>query len=391
MKIFITVTHLHGTGHFIRAILIAEECVRKGHEVVVVSGGFPLPHIPVDHRIRFVQLPPVRSNGVDFSILYKADGPVDADYLAARQELLCATLKKEQPDCVITELFPFGRNILRGEFIFLLQESQGLSFRPLVLSSVRDVLEPPSSLEKTQRTLELLSQFYNGVLVHGDESFLPLFESWPNVHEITIPVYYTGYITRPVVCCSSRPVKSERGNILVTAGGGPLGAQLFEAALDCCKNGVAQDRTWRFLVGGADHKAVIDALYAKAENVPNLVIESVRPDFKSLLDNAYLVIQRIGYNAFIDCMDAKRPTVLCPFDEGGEQEQAKRAMAMRECFGFPMLTGKDLTCSALEQAIYAALIMPPPDANTINLGGCVKTVALIQSAFDTGLSLREPQ
>ena len=85
MRVVIVVTHLLGTGHLARALTLGRAFVTAGDDVTVISGGAPVPHFDAQ-GMTFVQLPPLRSDGVDFSNLLNADGtPADAAYLAARQ------------------------------------------------------------------------------------------------------------------------------------------------------------------------------------------------------------------------------------------------------------------------------------------------------------------
>ena len=65
MRVLIAVTHLLGAGHLTRAAAIARAFGRAGHDVTLVSGGRPAPHIALD-GVRLVQTPPVRTAGHRF-------------------------------------------------------------------------------------------------------------------------------------------------------------------------------------------------------------------------------------------------------------------------------------------------------------------------------------
>ena len=75
MRVMIVVTHLLGTGHLVRALNIARACVDAGHSVTLVSGGMPVVHLDFT-GVNLVQLPPLRSDGVDFTRLLTSDGSV---------------------------------------------------------------------------------------------------------------------------------------------------------------------------------------------------------------------------------------------------------------------------------------------------------------------------
>ena len=140
MTIVIVVTHLLGAGHLRRAINLAEAIQSTGGDVTVISGGVPVEHFKTE-GINFVQLPAIKSDGTNFTHLLQPDGTsANEDYLNKRSELLNQHIKKLSPDVLITELFPFGRRILRNEFISMLELTSTFVKRPLVLASVRDCL-----------------------------------------------------------------------------------------------------------------------------------------------------------------------------------------------------------------------------------------------------------
>ena len=67
-RILIAVTHLLGSGDLVRAAHLARALARAGHEVVLASGGMELRPM-AGEPFAFLQLPPVRIEGVDFGRL----------------------------------------------------------------------------------------------------------------------------------------------------------------------------------------------------------------------------------------------------------------------------------------------------------------------------------
>ena len=106
-------------------------------------------------------------------------GAVEVGYLATRQEVLLTHLRSFAPDVLITELFPFGRRILRDEFTALLEAAHKLPRPPLICASIRDILAPPSKPKKAAYADEIIDRFYDAVLVHSDPDLTPLELSWP--------------------------------------------------------------------------------------------------------------------------------------------------------------------------------------------------------------------
>ncbi len=94
----------------------------------------------------------------------------------------------------MTELFPFGRRQLADEFLALLEAARATSPRPAILCSIRDILQPPSKPKRAAQTLERLGRYYDGVLVHADETVIPLDASWPVDKALARRLDYTGYV-----------------------------------------------------------------------------------------------------------------------------------------------------------------------------------------------------
>ena len=67
-RILIVVTHLLGTGHLARALVLARAFAEAGDKATLVSGGMPVPHLAAED-VDLVQLPPVRSDGTNFARL----------------------------------------------------------------------------------------------------------------------------------------------------------------------------------------------------------------------------------------------------------------------------------------------------------------------------------
>ena len=221
-RVAILVTHLLGTGHLSRSLILARAFRDAGLEPQLISGGVPAGHLDVS-GIDFVQLPPVRSDGASFtSLLDGAGNPVTSELMSERTRTILGALGRSSPNILITELFPFGRRILRTEFEAALAGAKAMEDRPLIFSSIRDILAPPSSSKKADQTEAWLAQYYDGVLVHSDASVLPLEASWPVTRQTARLLHYTGFIAAPM--SQGNPAEHDgAGEILVTAGGGPVG------------------------------------------------------------------------------------------------------------------------------------------------------------------------
>lgn len=370
MNVLIIVTHLLGTGHLARALNLARAYGAAGHDATVVSGGMQAPQLNSD-GVTVLQLPPLRSDGVDFARLLDQGGALAGPKVYdARRAMLMDHLQDLQPDVLITELFPFGRRTLKAEFTALLEAAHDLPERPLICASVRDILAPPSKPAKAALADDLIARFYDAVLVHSDADITPLSLSWPVSDAVQAKLRYTGFVAPPPA--GPHPHGLGAGEIIVSAGGGDVGAHVF----DTCRAAAARDpdRRWRLLLGGQNAAARCDALMQTAP--ANVVIEPARPEFRQMLYHAAASVSLCGYNTALDVLQSGVRAVFVPFDAGNEVEQGLRADALAQMPGIGVLRNADLTPDSLLATLKTVLASPDRAARSTGLDGAAMTVTL---------------
>lgn len=371
MRVMIVVTHLLGTGHLARALTLGRAMSAAGQTVCVVSGGMAVPHFDAE-GLKLVQLPPVRSDGTDFTQLLDTNGDVATDaYLAARIRLARDTLDAFAPDVLITELFPFGRRILRDEFQALLSAAKDLAHAPLVLCSIRDILAPPSKPSKAAFADDMVARFYDGVLVHADPEVITLDQSWPMTKHVSKCLHYTGFVAPPApqIAAQKDPL------ILVSAGGGTVGDGIFAAAMDAASG--LQDYTWHLLVSGPEERRARLQSQAPA----NVHVEAPRSDFRTLLGQACASVSMCGYNTALDLLQTGVPAVVVPFDDGGEVEQGLRAQALAKQPGITVLKQDSLLADGLAQAVRAVMRAPGRAPRKDGMDGAAQTAKRVATLW----------
>lgn len=374
MRAMIVVTHLLGTGHLRRALVLARAFCGAGHQTLLVSGGMPLPELQAG-RVRLQQLPPLRSDGVNFTRLLDETGAVaGATLLRQRQDDLGRAVTAFAPDVLITELFPFGRRVLAAEFQALLDRARDLPLRPLILSSVRDILAPPSKPAKAEATDAIIARHYDAVLVHSDAQSTRLQASWPVSPALAARLRYTGYVAPPPA--GPHPQRAGADEILVSAGGGSVGNALFACACEAAR--LMPEHRWRLLVGGADAPARIAALTGSGP----AILEPARPDFRQMLTHAAASVSLCGYNTALDVLQAGARAVFVPFDDGREVEQTLRAEALSHLPGIAILRTADLTPDRLCAAVRQVRAAPARGGPPLCFDGAARTVALAQDMLD---------
>ncbi|WP_170517613.1 glycosyltransferase family protein [Ruegeria atlantica] len=371
MKVMIVVTHLLGTGHLSRALTLGRAFVRAGHETFVVSGGMPAPQLD-SAGMTLLGLPPLRSDGTDFTrLLTQSDEVADAAYLTSRETALVAALQSFAPDVLITELFPFGRRSLAAEFNAALVATWNLPRRPVVLSSIRDILAPPSKASKAERTEEIVCRYYDSILVHSDQSVVPLEVSWPVTDRLRPRLFYTGFVAPEAPVPHPDAVGDDE--ILVSAGGGSVGQPIFRAAIEAAQK--MPNRRWRLLVGGQDARARIDQL-SQLVGDAQVTLEPVRPDFRQMLPHAAASVSMCGYNTALDILQSGTPAVFIPFDDGKEVEQGLRGQSLSDLSAIDVLPSKSLNGDSLARAVASVMSDGPRPVSAQGFDGAARSVEI---------------
>lgn len=373
-RVFFYVQHLLGIGHLRRAATLARGLAAQGFDVLLVSGGAPVSGLDLT-GVRLRQLPPLRARDEGLRELSLLDGsePDDAFY-AARTLSLTSLLQVEAPDIVITEQFPFGRTRLRFELLPMLNTAKMLPKRPRVYASVRDVLRDTVSDARVSETLEIFDEHFDGVLVHADPGLIALDRSFRGWERLGDRVRYTGYIAESDLAPTGR---QGRGEVIVSVGGGAVGAPLLQAALAARPLTSLKDRTWRLLLGGNLDPATAEQLRRQAST--DLIIEPSRADFVTLLANATLSISQAGYNTVVETLASADRAVLVPFATARETEQTIRARAVADRFGAQMVAGDAIDGPLLAAAIERALTGPSLRSRPkLDVNGVAATAQLLR-------------
>jgi len=372
-RVLIYVQHLLGIGHLKRAAVLARACAVQGMETTLVSGGMPVRGMALQ-GVRLVQLPPARAADVSFkTLLDEHDRAIDEAWKRARATALLEAWRSTQPDALVLELFPFGRRQMRFELMPLLEAAASAQPRPAVICSVRDVLGGLKGAPRQQEAISLVEQYFDRVLVHGDAKTIAFERSLANAYLIAGRISYTGYIVEPA------PPAGEAGRdeVLVSAGGGAVGAPLIEAALRAKPLSVMRERRWRVLAGDNLPDAEFRRLGAVAAQDGGVLFERSRPDFTAMLGSCALSVSQAGYNTLLETVRAGARAVVVPFAAGQETEQSLRARSFAARGVVEMVEEAELTPAALAAAIERAAGRPERVVGGIDLEGARKSAALI--------------
>jgi predicted glycosyltransferase len=373
-RVFFYVQHLLGIGHLARASRIASALAENDFDVTVVTGGTPVAGFP-GRDVEHVILPPVIASDEGFSGLTDSDGnPVDDLFKERRRQRLLEIFHARKPDILMLEAFPFGRRQMRFELLPLLEAASASSPRPLLVTSIRDILQERIKPGRVEETVSVINRYFDLVLVHGDPGFVRLEETFPLATSVAEKVAYTGLVAGP----SSTPGK-ERYDVVVSAGGGAAGKKLVASTLAAAR--LSSGRlSWCLITGPNLPRAAVDA--ALADPPPGLSVFRFREDFAGLLTAAGVSVSQAGYNTVCDILRAGCRTVLVPFAAGGETEQPVRASRLERLGLAMVLMEEDMTPITLAAAIETALSAPQPQRPALQLDGARRSAQILRERLE---------
>ena len=383
MKIVHYCQHVLGIGHYFRSLEIARALYR--HELVLVTGGPPVKvHLPT--HVTEYRLPGLQMDG-SFTVVSPTDKNRALDEVKEeRKKLLYSLFERTAPDIFLIELYPFGRRSFAFEIEPVLEAVRRGDFPSTkVICSLRDILvEKKNRQIYEQRVLNLLNRYFDGLLVHADETLVSLGETFESTDKIRIPLVYTGFVTPRPSPDGARKIRTRLGLkknealVVASAGGGKVGHDLLTAAVEAhaCLAGERQSRLCVF-TGPFMSEGNFSNLSDRVASFPNIELERFTDDFLAYLSAADLSISMAGYNTCMNILAAGVPSLVFPFAQN--REQRMRAEKLAALGGLNLLEEEDLEPSRLATLITEVLNSGrKPVKVPINLNGARETAQWIE-------------
>jgi predicted glycosyltransferase len=359
MNCMVYCQHVLGIGHLCRILLILRKL--KQFEITLILGGTPL-QMELPDNIHLVQLPGLCMDE-NFSGLQPVTPGEDVEEIkTARTLRLLEIFENLEPELLLVELFPFGRNAFRFELLPLLKKARNHS-RCNIACSVRDILVERDNTKKfEQRVIDRLHTFFDLVLIHGDPDLVRLDETFSRLNEIRVPLAYTGYICQPPLPGDREKIRSRlkmtdrEQLIVVSAGSGSVGASLLQAA---CRAFTFLPRADRCRMQIFTGPYIEDSLFEhmSARTHDQLVLKKFTSDFPAWLAAADLSVSMGGYNTTMNIVRARCRALVLPFDQNHEQRMRAQRLEQRGCL--QTLAKEDLEPQQLAEKIHSALQKAP--------------------------------
>jgi predicted glycosyltransferase len=359
MKIIQYCQHVLGVGHYFRSLEIARAL--HHHEIVLVTGGPPV-EVDLPSHVTEYRLPGLQMDGA-FTVISPTDANRALDEVKEeRKRLLYSLFEKNPPDIFLLELYPFGRKSFSFEILPLLEAiHRGDLSSTKVVCSLRDILvEKGNQKTYEQRVVDILNKYFDGLLVHADETLVSLSETFESTDRIKIPMVYTGFIApRPEPDQGKKirtrlGLKRDEALVVASAGGGRVGEELLRAVVEAYAR-LPGGRSLRLCVftGPFMEEAHFSALTERVALLPGVQLRRFTADFLSYLAAADLSISMAGYNTCMNILATGVPSLVFPFSQN--REQRIRAEKLAALGSLRLLREADLEPSRLATLIAEAL------------------------------------
>jgi predicted glycosyltransferase len=364
--------HSLGLGHAVRSFALAAALTERFRVVLACGGELADGLIPHD-EVELVELPPVRASG-DGALVSRKPQSL-GDVRRRRRELLLETFRSLRPAVVIVELFPFGRRRFADELVPLLEEAGSATPRPILVSSVRDILVGRGHDQRAHDTVScvLANRYLDVVLVHSDPRFARLEESFRPGIPLQVPVRHTGFVVPAVE--EPRPVRPQEARVVVSAGGGLVGAPLLRTALEA-RPLLPDGLRLEVVAGPFLPEEDWTELRRAAERLPGVDLHRFTPDLGERIRSASASVSQCGYNTALDLLRARIPALVVPFAEGREDEQTRRAARLERLGALRVLPSERLDAAALAREIRALLDTRPGKID-LDFGGAQASTAVL--------------
>jgi predicted glycosyltransferase len=367
--------HSAGMGHLVRSVALVRALAENFHVVFLNGGRMPAGQT-TPQGVEIVQMPPL---GMDLEGLLLS---LDADYTvetakSTRRRLILEFFERYAVQVIMIELFPFGRKKFADEIVPLLESAcRRTSRKPLILCSLRDILVGARRDQQyhDDRAAKLVNNYFDAVLVHADPAFARLEDSFKPEEPLKTPVHYTGFVTERRRDHAGTVRKQQ---IIVSAGGGIVGARLFNAAIMAHRVLWIEARLPMTIVAGPflpepDWQAV----QVSAAGCEGLTLLRSVPNLGAEMDETTMSVSQCGYNTAMDIVSSGVSALVVPYAEKGEDEQTNRARRLEQLGLLRVLESTKLDGSTLADEIRR-LTEFCPTPTELDFNGAAHTSALV--------------
>lgn len=386
-KIMFYCQYLTGMGHLVRSTEIVRH-LAKHFQVYFINGGPPIEGFAMPSEVACIDLPALWLEGGKFQIPV---GCKDVESVKQRRrDLLIETFDRLQPDCLITEFFPFGRHKLRFELLPLLDRIKANAPATKIVCSLRDAIGRSDLATESETICDLVNEYFDLVLFHADPRFQSFAETFPHYAKLGCEVRYTGFVAQSA--SGSRTPEDEldlaaigpqQPLILTSVGGGRLGYELLEAVITVSPILAKQiPHRLQIFTGPFLPESQFVRLQELSAGCSNVRLRRFTPRLLDYMEKADLSISLTGYNTTMNILRTGVRSLVAPsghYDRDVEQLARTRKL---EKFGIvEAIAPQDLEPTAFARRILTKLRQPSTRET--------KELFDLQGAPNTAIELQE--
>ena len=375
--------HVLGMGHLVRSLEIVRALT--DWDVTFLNGGDLCPGMAFPPQTEVVNLSPIKSES-DFKTILAAEKGQDLEAVKRiRASRIQAEFARIQPDVFLIEMFPFGRKHFAFELVPVLEQIRLKRMPTAVACSLRDILvnNKRNQAQHNERAITLINRYFDLLLVHADPRFQTLDETFPRVRELRCDIRYTGFVSQAApqsLGVAPDRTASDQPMILVSIGGGRVGYELVECALQASAHlRTSLPHRMMILTGPYMPEELFQQLLKSAETQEQVTISRYTPYFLAYLKQASLSVSMAGYNTCMNLLATGTRALVLPFTGGGNTEQTIRAEKLAQHGVVGVLRESQLRPDYLAEQMGQALRTPSPmQTLSLDQDGAMKTAAYLE-------------
>ncbi|MEM8778959.1 MAG: glycosyltransferase [Cyanobacteria bacterium P01_G01_bin.49] len=360
-KIMFYCQNLLGMGHLVRTTEIIRSLI-KDFKVCLVDGGQIVAGFDIPKEVEVVHLPAIRA---EYKQIKVVDSSLSLEELQQlRKQKLLQTFEQFQPDCLITEGYPFSKKkSLSFELVPLLEKIQSEGKKTKVVCSLRDIIMVKQYRDRTQeeeKRCQFMNQYYDMLLIHSDPKIHRLEENFSRAKDLTCSVHYTGYVAQslpenPILATEDLVgLNKQKPMILVSVGGGRLGHDLLDCMIDTAS--IIQKKIphhIQIFTGPFMPEEKFSQLQTLAADLTNITIRRYTSNLLSYLKKASISISLGGYNTTMNVLRTEVNAMIYPSNK--DSEQMIRAEKLEKLGILKVIRPEDLQSDHLAQKIITCL------------------------------------
>lgn len=245
------------------------------------------------------------------------------------EQQLMGIIRKQKPDIVIAEHFPFGSKDPLTQYMMKgIAQARKTNPNVQVYGITRDVpfFRPGHEAQDAEWTSTHAAPMVDHILVRGDKSIIDLKEFFTDAQwqRFADKVHYTGFMVPPPQ--AGKPTKG--GGVVVHLGGAEVSYDVdtyrqIMAAIPTLGDALRQ-APWHFVVSPFSNKKSQQALLAEFEKLPkdirsHVTIEPMHADYLAQAQAADMLVVRGGHS-LIEALSFGKPVLAIP----RQSEQQRR-------------------------------------------------------------------